>query len=145
MTNRAWTGWSFLILGLLTAIFGVVILTIRLLALQRWTNVQGEVLEAAVNGPDYDEQYSASVTMTWKFDGKPYSKRFAQWGNGGTAAAERIVTRYKKGSTASILCDPAHPSNAFFEAGYTLGFLIAPVGVILGGLTAMILGYFIKP
>jgi hypothetical protein len=55
MNHRAWTSWGFLFLGCLTSIFGIVILTIRILALQLWTTVDGHVVESVVLGPDIDD------------------------------------------------------------------------------------------
>ncbi|MGA3189890.1 MAG: DUF3592 domain-containing protein [Bryobacteraceae bacterium] len=146
MNRRTSTGWSFLILGLLTAVFGIVILAIRIIALQRWTHVQGEVIVSVVNGPDIEELYRPSITIRWKAGASEYSKKFNDWGSSGSPNSFRaILTRYPKGSPAPILCDPANPSRAFLGAGYTWSFLIAPVAVILGGLAAAILGYLIIP
>ena len=146
MNHRAWTGWSFLILGIMTAVFGIVVLTTRLRALDRWTHVDGEVVESVVLGPDIDEMYTPHVTIRWIFNGAEYSKKFSIWGSaGGTGGFDRILARYPKGSRAPILCDPSNPGSAMLEAGYTVGFFIVPAAVILGGIAAAVLGYFIKP
>jgi hypothetical protein len=144
MQSRFWTGWSFIILGLATALTGIVILTIRILALQRWTAVEGEVLNSILEGPDIDEVYYPKITIRWTLNGGQFTKTFNNWGRAGAASSfDKIMARYPKGSRAPILCDPANPSRVFLEAGYTLSFFIAPAGVALGGIAATFLGYFI--
>jgi hypothetical protein len=146
MNHRAWTSWGFLFLGCLTSIFGIVILTIRILALQRWSTVDGHVVESVVLGPDIDDNFTVHITIRWKFNGADYSKTFNNWGRStGRSSFDRVVARYPPGSSAPILCNPANPSSAFLEARYTASFLIVPASVILGGIVAMILGYFVKP
>lgn len=119
-------------------------LTIRLIALQRWTHVQGEVTDSIVRGPDIDDNFSAKVTVRWKFNGADYSKDFDNWGQStGRAGFDRLVARYPKGSAASILCDPSNPSSAFLDAGFNLSFLIVPAAVIFFALLGAALGLFI--
>jgi hypothetical protein len=144
MNSRALTGWSFLILGLLTAVFGAVMLTIRLVALQKWTHLQGEVTDAVVQGPDLDDNFTAKVTVRWKFAGADYSKQFDNWGQStGRESFDRILARYPKGSAAPILCDPAKPSSAFLDAGYSFSFLAVPSTVILLSLLIFGLGLWL--
>ena len=60
--HRPWISWVFLILGLLTAGFGVIMLAIRMVALRRWIRVEGEIVESAVLGPDGEKEYSTNIT-----------------------------------------------------------------------------------
>ena len=108
-----WIGWSFLLLGILTAACGAVLLAIRLRAHQRWTHTEGKVVDSIVAGPDATRSYSAHVTVRWKVGGQEYSKAFDNWGSDESRGSfEKIVALYPKGSAAPILYNPADPSRA---------------------------------
>ena len=144
--NRFWTAWSFIVLGLIALAASLVILGIRVVALERWTTVQGEVTNAVVSGPDEDGNFSAAVTVRWKLNGVESTKRFDNWGNGtGRTSYDAVVARHPKGSTTPILCDPSKPASAFLDAGYTFDFFFAPVLAVLCSLGFVVAGYFIKP
>ena len=144
MNSRAWTGWSFLALGLLTAALGIVLLALRIIALQRWTTVSGVVTESTVQGPDFDENYHAMVTLRWNLHGVEYKKAFNNWGQGtGREDYGRIAAKFPQGSSAPLLVNPQKPSEAFLEAGWTIRFLIAPTAVAFFGLVAAALGAWI--
>jgi len=143
--QRTWISWVFLILGLFTAGFGVVILAIRIVALRRWTRVEGEIIEAAVLGPDGEKEYSANVTVRWRANGFEFSKKFDNWGSGSRRDYfERIAAHYPKGSSTPILCNPANPAKAFLDAGYTLRFFMVPAIVIFCGLVIVMIGCSIQ-
>jgi hypothetical protein len=144
-TNRAWTGWSFLVLGIAATLGATALLAYRVLALQRWANTQGRVVESKVFGPNDEGSYYAKVTVRWEVNSEGFSKGFATWGNGGQAAAEKIVARYPQGSAAPILYNPAKPSRAFLDAKPGVGFFLAPVAAVFLSLAAAVLGYLIKP
>jgi hypothetical protein len=142
MSTRNWLTWSQIVLGLATVGFGIVVLAIRILALRRWTTVEGRVLESVV--VDTAGEFSARVTIRWNFNGSDYSRTFDDWGTDARRAShDLIVARYPKDGPAPILCNPANPSKAFLEAGHTLSFLMAPGGLILAGLAITAVGYLL--
>jgi len=139
--DKPWISWLFLTLGALTAGFGIVTLTIRLIALRRWIRVEGEIIEAAVLGPDGEKEYSANVTVRWRANGSGFSKKFDNWGSGrGRDSFEQIAAHYPKGSSTPILYNPANPAKAFLDAGYTLRFFMVPGIVIFCGLVIVMIG-----
>jgi hypothetical protein len=143
--QRPWIGWVFLILGLGTSGFGVIMLAIRLVALRRWTRVEGEVIESAVLGPDGEKEYSANVTVRWRANGSEYSKKFDNWGSGRKRDTfEQIAAHYPKASSTPILCNPSNPSKAFLDAGYTLSFFLGPAILIVCGLVIAMIGFSVK-
>jgi hypothetical protein len=142
--NRSWISWVFLILGLLTTGFGVVMLAIRMVALRRWIRVEGEIVDAAVLGPDGEKEYSANVTVRWRANGSEFSKKFDNWGSGRRDYFERVAAHYPKGSSTPILCNPANPAKAFLDAGYTLRFFMVPATVIFCGLVIVMIGCFVR-
>jgi hypothetical protein len=145
-SRRLWTGWSFLVCGLLTLGVGIAILAQRVIALKKWVSVPGTVTKSIVIGPDPQEgNFSAQVTVRWSFQGGEYSKRFANWGNGGESQMRGIVARHPEGSTTPILCDPAKPSRGYLDAGFRPGFFFAPIICIAVGLIFSILGYLLLP
>ena len=138
------SGCTFLIVGVLTTGFGAVLFGIRLLALNRWTRVQGEVIDARIAGPDATRSYSANVTIGWTIGGLEYSNTFDDWGSDEDRASfERIIERYPKGSVAPILYNPADPSRAYLHADNKLHFLLLPAIVIFIGLVIAGIGYSI--
>lgn len=129
-----WTGWIFLILGVLTTGFGTVLFGIRLFALKRWTRVHGKVIDSCIAGTDAARSHSANVTIRWNVDGRDYSKTFDDWGSDEARASfEKIVERYPQGSAAPILYNPADPSRAYLLADNELYFLLVPAIVIFIG------------
>jgi len=142
--QRVWTVWTFLVCGVVVLVGGIVMLTLRLIALQHWSVVQGTVLESVLMGPDEEGIFTATVTVRWKFKDSEYSKKFGNWGSGGQKEFERIVARYPPGSATPILCDPANPASAYLEAGYRPGFFFVPGLLIALGLLFSVLGYFLR-
>jgi hypothetical protein len=144
--KQAWIGWVFLVLGLLTIGFGIVVLAIRMIALRRWTRVDGEIIESAVLGPDRDKEYWANVTVSWRANGAKYSKKFDNWGRGDERDSfEKIAARYREGSSAPVLFNPSNPSKAYLDAGYSPSFFILPATVIFCGLVIVMIGYSVTP
>jgi hypothetical protein len=142
MSTRDWLTSSQIALGAATIGFGIVLLAVRMVAMRRWTTVQGQVLESLV--VDTAGEFSARVTVRWNFNGSDYSRTFDNWGTDGRRGSyDLIVARCPKGGPAPILCNPANPSKAFLEAGHTLSFLMVPGGLILAGLTIAAVGYLV--
>jgi hypothetical protein len=109
----------------------IVVLAIRIVALRRWTTVEGQVLESVV--VETAGEFSARVTVRWNFNGSDYSRTFDNWGTEARRASrDLIVARYPKGGPAPILCNPA------------LSFLMVPGGLILAGLAIAAVGYLLK-
>jgi hypothetical protein len=143
MSTRDWLTSSQIALGLATVGFGIAVLAIRIVALRRWTTVEGQVLESVV--VNTAGEFSARVTVRWNFNGSDYSRTFDNWGTDARRGSyDSIVGRYPKGGPAPILCNPANPSKAFLEASHTLSFLMVPGGLILAGLAIAAVGYLMK-
>jgi hypothetical protein len=146
-TQALWTSRSFLWLGLICAAFGLFLAVRRVIALVRWSAVDGQVVGSELKrteSVDGSVMYSALITIRWTAGEREVVKTFNQWGSASSESFYRKkVDRYPVGSNTEVRFDPAKPTDAFLEAGYTLGFFLFPLLFTVFGSAFAILGYFI--
>lgn len=143
-----WTSRSFLWLGFACAAAGLFWAARRVIALQRWSAAPGEVIASKLNRAESVEGggyiYSAMITVRWKVDGYDVERAFDQWGASTSQSRyQAIVDKYRVGSLTEVRYEPAKPSSAYIEAGYTLTFFLFPLLLTIFGSAFAVLGFFV--
>ncbi len=113
-----------------------------------WPYVSGQVITSDVSESSDDDgtTYSANIQYTYTVNDREYTGSRVSHGDIGTSDsrdAAKIVARYPAQKTVSIYYDPADPSQAVLETGFTTGLLL-PLGLgtvftLAGGL--MLIGF----
>jgi hypothetical protein len=87
------------------------------------------------------DRYSPQILYSYAVDeherrSDTYS--FFEYPAGGWASAQRITSRYRRGSTVSCYVNPADPDDATLKRDPSLGWLIGllPIAILAGGLAA---------
>lgn len=135
----------FLVVGAVFATIGVHGLALGF-ASRSWPSTEARILQSKVEretsgtGKDRSTSYHAKVTYEFTLDGVTYRGdrvAAADIGRGKSVHARRIVTRYPKGSSASVYYMPEKPSKCLLEPGFQGQTFILPsaglIVLLLGG------------
>jgi hypothetical protein len=100
-------------------------------ASQSWPSVEGTITSAEIVSDGFRrfrERFKAVIAYSYSVDGAPYSSnRIAFQGYGSLMDEESVVEKYSVGSKHPVFYDPANPSSAVLEKGFTMTSIALPL------------------
>jgi hypothetical protein len=135
--------WLFLIFFLAGAGFMLIFIkpVYLMFAARSWPKVTATVLNSRVRSSSDSDgtTYAVDVLYQYRYDGKQYlSNRYSLMGgtSSGRSGKAQVVASLPRGSTVSVYVNPASPSYALIDIGFSwvmLFALIPAVFVLVGG------------
>lgn len=156
--KRLKTGWVLLLVGLMFVLIGGGIgwfafarPVLKIQQARSWSAVPCEIVSSRVKSHRSSDgtTYSVEITYRYEFAGRTYTSdryKFMGGSSSGRSGKAKVVARYPPGSQATCYVDPADPSEAVIERGYTadllfglipMVFVLAGAGMLIGGVMSI--------
>jgi len=105
--QRFWTVWCFLLGGVGALVIGIVMVTLRVIALQRWSSVPETVVTSVMEGPDSDSEGSFTAHVMLRCAGSSRRENFP------TNSVSGEVAEKKSLQTLSLDIHKVQPRRSF--------------------------------